>query len=314
MSAPSSLRDLPVKLRDDPALGRVLGRSSAVISVPEHGRAFVLAGLAATSARRPFLVAVPTTTDAERLYRDLQTYLGDVELFPAWETLPFERVSPNVETMGRRMRTVHRLRHDPPTVIVAPVRALVQRLGPHLEDVQSVTIRPGEQRDRDELLAGLVGVGYRREEQVEHRGEVAVRGSIVDVFPSTADRPVRIDLWGDEVDRLTEFSVTDQRSTVDLAEVVILPARELLPTAEVRARAARSRTSSTGSSSRAGRMHTSSRPSVERWSVTENSVSRSTSSPHRSTRTGRSAVLGNTSTIDPLTATSPRCSTWSSRR
>nr|MDQ3293483.1 transcription-repair coupling factor [Actinomycetota bacterium] len=74
-------------------------------------------------------------------------------------------------------------------------------------------------------------------EQVEHRGEVAVRGSIVDVFPSTADRPVRIDLWGDEVDRLTEFSVADQRSTVDLDEVVVLPARELLPTPEVRARA-----------------------------------------------------------------------------
>jgi transcription-repair coupling factor (superfamily II helicase) len=64
---------------------------------------------------------------------------------------------------------------------------------------------------------------------------VAVRGSIVDVFPSTADRPVRIDLWGDEVDRLTEFSVADQRSTDDLDEVEIFPCRELLPTDEVRA-------------------------------------------------------------------------------
>nr|MBA2280396.1 transcription-repair coupling factor [Acidimicrobiia bacterium] len=180
MSAPSSLRDLPIKLRDDPAVLRLLGRSSAVLSVPDHGRAYVIAGLAASSTRRPFVVAVPTTADAERLYRDLQTYLGDVELFPAWETLPFERVSPNVETMGRRMRTIHRLHHDPPAVIVAPVRALVQRLGPHLEDVQPITIHPGERRDRDDLLASLVGVGYRREEQVEHRGEVAVRGSIVD--------------------------------------------------------------------------------------------------------------------------------------
>jgi transcription-repair coupling factor (superfamily II helicase) len=72
---------------------------------------------------------------------------------------------------------------------------------------------------------------------VEHRGELAVRGSIVDVFPSTADRPVRIDLWGDEVDRLTEFSVSDQRSTDDLAETLLFPCRELLPTPEVRARA-----------------------------------------------------------------------------
>jgi transcription-repair coupling factor (superfamily II helicase) len=68
---------------------------------------------------------------------------------------------------------------------------------------------------------------------------VAVRGSIVDVFPSTAERPVRIDLWGDEVDRLTEFSVADQRSTEDLASVEIFGCRELLPTDEVRARAER---------------------------------------------------------------------------
>ena len=86
-------------------------------------------------------------------------------------------------------------------------------------------------------MSDLVAVGYRREEMVEHRGELAVRGSIVDVFPSTADRPVRIDLWGDEVDRLTEFSVSDQRSTDDLGDTLLFPCRELLPTSEVRARA-----------------------------------------------------------------------------
>ena len=86
-------------------------------------------------------------------------------------------------------------------------------------------------------MSQLVFVGYRREDMVEHRGEVAVRGSIVDLFPSTADRPVRVDLWGDEVDRLTEFSVADQRSLADLPTVEIFPCRELLPTAEVRERA-----------------------------------------------------------------------------
>jgi len=80
---------------------------------------------------------------------------------------------------------------------------------------------------------------YRREYQVEHRGEVAVRGSIVDVFPSTADHPVRIDLWGDEVDRLAEFSVADQRSGRDVSSLELFPARELLPTDAVRARAER---------------------------------------------------------------------------
>ncbi|HKH23902.1 MAG TPA: DEAD/DEAH box helicase, partial [Acidimicrobiales bacterium] len=124
-------------------------------------------------------------------------------------------------------------------VVVASVRALVQRLGPHAEDAEPIVVRPGQQLDRDELVSDLVAVGYRREDMVEHRGEVAVRGSIVDVFPSTADRPVRIDLWGDEVDRLTEFSVADQRSLADLADAAIFPCRELLPTPEVRERADR---------------------------------------------------------------------------
>jgi transcription-repair coupling factor (superfamily II helicase) len=211
--------------------------------VPEAARALVTAGLTGLTQRRPVVLTVPTSTEAERLAHDVATFLGDdrVELFPAWETLPFERVSPGVETMGRRLRVLWRLR-DPeraPDVVVASVRAIVQRLGPHVEDIEPVRVTPGQQIDRDDLVAELVAVGYRREEMVEHRGELAVRGSIVDVFPSTADRPVRIDLWGDEVDRLTEFSVADQRSTDDLAEVLLFPCRELLPTPEVRERAER---------------------------------------------------------------------------
>ncbi len=237
------LSDLPSALRDEPALAQVLGRSSATLAVPEAARALVTAGLSRLTQRRPLVLAVPTSTEAERVAHDLAAFLGDeaVELFPAWETLPFERVSPGVETMGRRLRVLWRL-HEPeraPAVVVASVRALVQRLGPHVDDVAPITVRPGLQIDRDDLVGDLVAAGYRREEMVEHRGELAVRGSIVDVFPSTADRPVRIDLWGDEVDRLTDFSVSDQRSTDGLDEVLLFPCRELLPTDEVRERAER---------------------------------------------------------------------------
>ena len=237
------LADLPAALRDEPALAQVLGRATATVAVPEAARALVTAGLTRLTKRRPVVLAVPTSTEAERLAHDLSAYLGDdsVELFPAWETLPFERVSPAVETMGRRLRVLWRLRDQQlaPDVVVASVRALVQRLGPHVEDVEPIRLAPGGQVDRDDLVSDLVAAGYRREEMVEHRGELAVRGSIVDVFPSTADRPVRIDLWGDEVDRLTEFSVSDQRSTGDLAEALLFPCRELLPTPEVRERAER---------------------------------------------------------------------------
>ena len=235
------LQALPPLLRDEPALSGLAGASSGVLAVPETARAFAIAGLAHLTGRHPVVVAVPTAADAERLTHDLTAYLGAdaVDSFPAWETLPFERVSPAVETMGRRLRTMWRLR-DPermPRVLVANVRALVQRLGPHVEDVEPVTVRTGESVDADDLLARLGAAGYRREYQVEHRGEMAVRGSIVDVFPSTSDVPVRIDLWGDEVDRLTEFSVAEQRSTREIECVEIFGCRELLPTPEVRARA-----------------------------------------------------------------------------
>ena len=238
-----SLRDLPKLLRDDPALLEVRGRTNALIAVPEPARAFTIAGLVETTTRHPYLIAVPTTADGERLANDLSAFLGPdrVDLFPAWETLPFERVSPGVETMGKRLRTIWRL-HEPtraPSVVVAPIRALVQRLGPDVEKVEPVEIEIGQRRDRDELVSSLVTAGYRREDQVEHRGEVAVRGSIVDIFPSTADTPVRVDLWGDEVDRLSEFSVNDQRSTNSLERVVVFPCRELLPSDAVRSRADR---------------------------------------------------------------------------
>ncbi|HEV8296953.1 MAG TPA: transcription-repair coupling factor, partial [Acidimicrobiales bacterium] len=239
MSGP--LAALPPLLADDPAIESVLGRRAGVLAVPEAARAIALAALVGVSERRPIVVAVPTSADAERLTNDLAQFLGaDAVLgFPAWETLPFERVSPSVETMGRRLQTLWHLR-DPeraPAVLVAPARALVQRLGPEAGAVDPLLIGQGDVVDATALVAELVAFGYRREYQVEHRGEVAVRGSIVDVFPATADAPVRIDLWGDEVDRLTEFAVDDQRATIALSEVTIFPCRELLPDDAVRARA-----------------------------------------------------------------------------
>jgi transcription-repair coupling factor (superfamily II helicase) len=244
-----ALTVLPALLRDDPAFTKLAGGSARVVAVSEAPRPFFLAGLARLTGRRPLVVGVPTTAEAERLAHDLAQFLpgaaGEVvELFPAWETLPFERVSPATETMGRRLRVLWRLRcgaEDPsvlPQVIVAPVRALAQRLGPHVEDVVPITVKAGQVLDRDELAAQLVAAGYRREYQVEARGEFAVRGSILDVYPSTADHPVRIDLWGDEVDRLQTFSVADQRATGDYdGTAEIFPCRELLPTKAVRARA-----------------------------------------------------------------------------
>ncbi|HET9075463.1 MAG TPA: transcription-repair coupling factor [Acidimicrobiales bacterium] len=244
--AGGALAPLLPLLRNDRTFTGLADLRSVVVAVPEPARAFAVAGIAQASRRHPTVVAVPTNAEAERLAHDLTAFLGpdEVDVCPAWETLPFERVSPSIETMGRRLRTMWRLRcgtlgHPEriPKVLVAPVRSLLQRLGPHVEDTDPVVVAKGDQVDPEQLVARLVGMGYRREYQVEHRGEIAVRGSIVDVFGATADVPVRIDLWGDEVDRLSEFSVGDQRSTDDVACAELFGCRELRPTEEVRERA-----------------------------------------------------------------------------
>ena len=237
-----ALAALPRLLAEDDAVTEVASGRAEVVAVPEAARPIFAAAVHRLAGVRPVLVAVPTVAEAERIAGDLIPMLGadQVELFPAWETLPFERVSPALETMGRRLRVMWRLREGgetAPAVVVAPVRALVQRLGPHVEAIEPVHLRAGDSLDRDELVERLVLMGYRREYQVEGRGEVAVRGSIVDVFPATAEHPVRIDQWGDEVERLSQFAVTDQRSTHVIDDVTIFPCRELLPTEEVRERA-----------------------------------------------------------------------------
>ena len=247
------LRGLAERLGNDHGFVSMLGRGSGSIAVAEGARPFVAAGLATLGSRTPILVVTATANEAERYAEDLRSWLGagQVALFAAWETLPFERVSPATETMGRRLAVLEALRStttadtspDPrprAEVIVAPVRALLQRLSPNAlgDEAASLRVARGDRCDMGELVSQLVAWGYRREHQVEHRGETAVRGGIVDIFCPTADAPVRIDLWGDEVDRLTQFSVADQRSVAELAQTQICPAREMRPDAAMRERAA----------------------------------------------------------------------------
>ena len=239
---------------------RVIGAPNATLAVATPAQAFVLAGVIRLGTRRPVLVVTPTGAAAEQLAHDLDAFAfgpgeqagsGRVELFPAWETLPFERVSPDVSTMGHRLQLLWRLGGpDPnngtavgaedsvPDIVVAPIKAVLQRLGPWRTAARPVTVSTGDRLDVEALTTQLVGMGYRRESLVEHRGELAVRGGIVDVFPSTADEPVRIDLWGDEVDRLTRFDVADQRSVADLGRVELFGCRELVTDDAMRARAA----------------------------------------------------------------------------
>ncbi len=245
--SPPPLAELLGVLRHEPALARAAAGEDGTVVVGDAAVPVVVAGLHRFGARRPILVVTPTASDAERVAHDVGAFLPaeQVELFPAWDTLPFERVSPEVATMGQRLRVLWRLAGHPalaswgpPEIVVAPVRAVLQRLGPLDGHTAPLRVAPGDRVDQAELVARLVAMGYRREYQVEHRGELAVRGGIVDVYPSTGELPVRIDLWGDEVDRLASFDPADQRSDAGLDEVVLFACRELVPTPEVRSRAA----------------------------------------------------------------------------
>ena len=236
------IRELAHLLADHDALVHTLGRRRADLAAAEAAHPLLVAAIAEAGERRPIVVVTATSQAADRLAGDLSTWIGEheAEVFPAWETLPFERVSPGIETMGRRARLLWQLRNGtPPKVVVVPVRALLQRLSPTHETIEPVSVRAGDQLDMNDFVTQLVDMGYRRDVQVEHRGDVAVRGSIIDVYPATASAPVRIDLWGDEVDRLTEFAVADQRATDPVERVTIFPCREIIPDSAMRERAER---------------------------------------------------------------------------
>ena len=213
--------------------GRSLGlgvEPGSVVAWADQARPLLIAALARTRPNDTLLVVTPTDPQARTLHDDLRAYAdGDVAFFPAWETLPFERLSPATETMGERMRLVSRLRRgDAPRVIVAPVRALLQRLSPASLTFDPIVVRRGSTLDLEAVTSTLVEWGYVREQLAEHRGEFARRGAILDVFGAVDDSPVRIELWGDDVERIGSFSVNDQRTTAELEEITIYPARELL--------------------------------------------------------------------------------------
>ncbi len=224
---------------------------SSEITAPEALRPFAAGLLAAdpgTGAGRPVLLVTATGREAEDAVTALTGLLpsGSVADFPAWETLPHERLSPRSDTVGRRLAVLRRLAHPDPAdpaagplrVVVAPVRSLLQPLVPGLADLVPVVLRPGEERPLEECVRQLAEAAYTRVDLVEKRGEFAVRGGILDVFPPTEEHPLRVEFWGDTVEEVRWFKVADQRS-LEVAPNGLWapPCRELLLTEGVRARA-----------------------------------------------------------------------------
>jgi transcription-repair coupling factor (superfamily II helicase) len=238
---------LPELTQRSPALRDLLGQSAATLDVtaPPPARAVLAAAL---TQRRLVVAVTATAREAEQLADEASDLLGEhaVGLYPAWETLPHERLSPRSDTVGQRLALLRRLAHPSavaargrPTLVVTPVRALLQPQPAGLGDLAPVELRAGSEIEMDDLVRRLVAVGYHRVDMVERRGEVSVRGGLVDVFAPTDDHPRRVELWGDEVAEIRAFAVSDQRSLEQVDELYAPPCRELLLTDEVRDRARR---------------------------------------------------------------------------
>ena len=209
------------------------------VCVPENAHALAIASYFHLAKLETLFVVTPTIEEASNLHADLVSILDDirVELFPAWEILPFERVSPTLNTMGQRIKIAWGLRNSKgPKVVVSPIRATTQIIAPKNE-IKPIVVSRNDAIDLQKTLERLIQMGFRRVAQVENKGEVANRGSILDVYPTTAEAPIRIDLWGDVVERLAQFSVSDQLTIAEKEQVQIFPARELLPTKSVKDRA-----------------------------------------------------------------------------
>jgi transcription-repair coupling factor (superfamily II helicase) len=213
------------------------------IEGPAALRPFLAAALShPDGADRTVLAVTATDREAADLGAAAADLLGPaaVEVLPSWETLPHERLSPRSDTVGRRLSIFRRLAsaETAPRVVVAAARSLIQPIAPGLGRLDPVALKVGDTEDFDGLLERLVELAYTRVEMVTARGEFAVRGGIVDIFPPTAEHPVRVEFWGDEVSELRSFAVADQRSVGPVDQLLAPGCRELLLTEPVRARAA----------------------------------------------------------------------------
>ncbi len=236
----ASLADL---VGSDPGVTRFVDRDGAdelTARGPEALRPFAAAALARTGT---VLVVTPTAREAEDLVAELSDLIGSdtVAFYPAWETLPHERLSPRSDTVGRRLAVLRRLVHADPSplaVVVAPVRSMLQPQVKGLADLAPVSVATGDDHGLELLVSDLAAAAYIRVDLVERRGEFAVRGGIVDVFPPTEEHPLRVEFWGDTVEEIRRFAVADQRSLDAVDQLWAPPCRELLLTDDVRRRAA----------------------------------------------------------------------------
>jgi transcription-repair coupling factor (superfamily II helicase) len=215
----------------------LLSRDRPIVVRAETGDPFVVAGVAA-ALELPVLAIAPGAREADALAADVEAFLpGKAVSFPAWEALPYELLSPAPETAARRANAARRIRDGGPLVVVAPAIAALQAVAPTIGSTAAIEIAAGSEVAPDALAERLVELGYGRVDVVEHRGEFAVRGGVLDVFAADERRPVRLEFWGDEVESIRRFVPSTQLSSGTVAAARIGAARELIVDDPMRERA-----------------------------------------------------------------------------
>ncbi|WP_437203921.1 transcription-repair coupling factor [Planctomicrobium sp. SH664] len=231
LESPASVRSLP------DLIGIIRGVDSfqTVLTALRRGQSGTIDGAwgsscalaaAAVASEAPstVLIIVPRIQELDDFAADLASLLPQSPLvFPAWETLPKERSVADA-VFGARLRVLQALESShPPKVVIAPFPALMQPV-PSQADRSTGTrrLKVGETLDSEELLGWLVERGFERVPAIERPGEFAVHGGIIDIFPPAAIDPVRMELFGDEIDSLRLFDVETQRKVEDRTEVRIV--------------------------------------------------------------------------------------------
>ena len=173
------------------------------------------------------LLITSDSPTANRLVDALSALLDDVQLFPDWETLPYDSFSPHQDIISDRLTALYQLPQKRRGLMVLPVTTLLSRLAPR-QYVEGATLllKKGEQRSLDALREQLAGAGYRLVEQVMEHGEFAVRGGLIDLYPMGESSPFRVDFFDDDIDSLRRFDPESQRSTGEVDAIRLLPGHE----------------------------------------------------------------------------------------
>lgn len=209
--------------------------------VTDSQRAFLISSIK-YRLKLPILVVCADSLEAKKLSEDLALFLGTdkVFLFPASSVLPYETAARSLEFTAQRLKVIERLLNGKPIVVVSTIQSLLNKMPPpDIVDKFCFKMQVGCVLSLKDIIANLSVMGYERVDMIEGRGQFALRGGILDIYPLTGDMAVRIELFDDEVDSIREFLPEDQRSINKIDEVFIGPAREVIYDGEMAENAAR---------------------------------------------------------------------------